>query len=167
MRTGERPSKSREGYLQNEIREFLNKLLNIQLTFNNSRNGDVFNADRPNLKPGFSNNPKLGKPERWFDVNALTLPDPGTYGNLGRLTVIAPGLANLDLSLNKTFDLTAISEGFRLQFRAEFFNILNRPNFGQPVRLVLTPTAPVANAGQITTTTTSSRQIQFGLKLSW
>jgi hypothetical protein len=66
-----------------------------------------------------------------------------------------------------------ISERFNLQFRAEFFNLLNRANFGPPNATVFTNGATTAStvpaisptAGLITTTATTSRQIQFGMKL--
>ena len=71
----------------------------------------------------------LGNPSQWFNPNAFILPAAGTYGNLGRGVFTGPGLADLDLSLFKT---TAISERASLQFRAEFFNVLNHANFGTP-----------------------------------
>jgi hypothetical protein len=52
----------------------------------------------------------------------------GTFGNLGKNTLIGPGLFELDYSMKKQFD---INERVNLQFRAEFFNILNHPNFGK------------------------------------
>ena len=73
-----------------------------------------------------------------------------------------PGLADLDASLFKT---TAITERTNLQFRAEFFNVLNHTNFGPPNATVFSNGAISSSAGLITTTATTSRQIQFGLKL--
>ena len=71
----------------------------------------------------------------------------------------------LDLSIHKRFSLT---ERARLQFRAEFFNIFNRTNFGTPRRVALTSSgAPDSRFGQITTTTTTSRQIQFALRIEF
>jgi hypothetical protein len=60
-----------------------------------------------------------------------------------------------------------LTERVSLQFRAEFFNILNRSNFGTPNAVVFTSASPTPapTAGVITSTATSSRQIQFGLKL--
>src|SRR5256885_2904339 len=54
-------------------------------------------------------------------------------GNAGRNSIVGPGLSNLDLSLYKNFAMPKISESFKLQFRAEFFNVLNHPNFGPPL----------------------------------
>jgi len=65
--------------------------------------------------------------------NAFLAPATGTYGNVGRDTLIGPGLARLDVSFSKN---TALSEKLRLQFRAELFNILNRANFGTPNAVV-------------------------------
>jgi hypothetical protein len=68
---------------------------------------------------------------------------------------------------------TALREGLKLQFRAEIFNILNRANFNTPNLIVFTPptatnpTGLSGTAGAITSTSTSSRQVQFGLKLLW
>ena len=82
----------------------------------------------------------------------------------GRDTLIGPGLATWDLSLLKD---TPIRERLNLQFRAEFFNVLNRANFNTPNAVVFTPTGVSPTAGVITSTSTTSRQIQFGLKLLW
>jgi hypothetical protein len=63
------------------------------------------------------------------------------------------------------FKETIIHERIRLQFRAEFFNLLNRVNFGTPNSTVFSGSSVSPSAGLITTTNTTSRQIQFGLKL--
>jgi outer membrane receptor protein involved in Fe transport len=101
-------------------------------------------------------------------------PVPGTcmnlFGNAGRNTVIGPGLANVDFSAFKNNYIPKISETFNVQFRAEFFNILNHPNFQSPVKhnaIFNTDGSPADGAGVINSTTTSSRQIQFGLKIIW
>jgi hypothetical protein len=86
----------------------------------------------------------------------------GTYGNLGRGTFTGPGLADVDLSLFKT---TAVTEKASLQFRAECFNVSNHANFGTPNAIMFSNGAISPSAGLITTTATTSRQIQFGLKL--
>ncbi|HKQ77423.1 MAG TPA: hypothetical protein VJ810_27235, partial [Blastocatellia bacterium] len=90
---------------------------------------------------------------------------PGYYGTLGRNTLIGPGLIALDLAANKTFRLR---EGLNLQFRTEVFNSLNHPNFSIPSqRMAFSRTGAVGSGGLITTTRTSSRQLQFGLKLTF
>jgi len=157
---------------------------------------------RPNLIPGGDNHPVLERgtiiewggvsAERYYDPRQF-LPstcrggvycydsragvpglgfDPGHYGNLGSNTLTGPGLATVDFSLNKTFQLT---EGNRLQFRAEFFNLFNRANFSLPQ--VPNPIQPylqsgnrsVENpaAGVITSTRTKAREIQFGLRFNF
>lgn len=142
----------------------------IEIGFNNPRDGrNGGQAIRPDLVHGRSNNPVLGGPDRYFDVSSFTLPPVGFYGNLAKGTLIGPGDATWDVSLVKNTRLSNISEEFNIQFRAEFFNILNRANFAYPERTVF-PTAngiPNPIAGRITDTSTSSRQIQFALKLLW
>ena len=137
-----------------------------QLGFNPTNNGDSRNPIRPSLNPAFTGNIILGGPNRYYDPNAFILPQAGTYGNSGRNTLIGPGFAALDISLLKT---TVLTERIKLQFRAEFFNILNHANFGTPNTIVFASAsaAPLPTAGVITSTAGTSRQIQFGLKLSF
>jgi len=133
-----------------------------QIGSNQSGDGDTRNPDRPSLNPAFSGPVVLGNPNEWFNPDAFILPLAGTYGNLGRGVYSGPGLANVDASLFKS---TAITERTRLQFRAEFFNLLNHANFGTPNATVFSSGAISPSAGLITATATTSRQIQFGLKL--
>ena len=89
------------------------------------------------------------------------------FGNLGRNSIFGPGLSDWDFSATKD---TYITESINVQFRAEFFNIFNHANFQSPLSnaTVLNQNGtPTAGAGVITATTTTSRQIQFGLKLIW
>lgn len=91
-------------------------------------------------------------------------------GNLGRNTLIGPGLMNFDFSVFKNNFIKRVSDAFNLQFRAEFFNILNKANFAPPLdnRNVFDATGtPIANAGLITATQTPSRQVQLALKVIW
>src|SRR5262249_46856403 len=133
--------------------------------------------DRPNLNAGFSDNPthgvsagcaalaagtKIGTAAHYFDPCAFGLPLAGTWGNIRRATMVGPGLETVDFSITKR---TSITEQVGLEFRAEFFNILNRANLGIPNTSVFSGTGPNPAAGLITTTNTTSRQIQFGLKL--
>jgi len=105
---------------------------------------------------------KLGGPDLYYDPCQFTPTTPGFYGTLGRNTLIAPGLASVDFSLTKNFSLT---ENNRLQFRSEFFNALNRPNFAEPgTRPYDNQGRPDLSSGTITSTKGSARQIQFGLK---
>jgi len=133
-----------------------------QIGANRSGDGDTRNPDRPSLNPAFSGPVILGSPNEWFNPNAFILPTAGTYGDLGRGVYRGPGLAELDMSLFKT---TRITERTNLQFRAEVFNVLNHANFDTPNATVFSGTSFNPSAGLITSTATSSRQIQFGLKL--
>ncbi len=133
-----------------------------QIGSNRSGDGDTRNPDRPSLNPAFSGPVVLGNPNQWFNPEAFILPIAGTYGNVGRGVYSGPGLADVDASLFKT---TAITERANLQFRAEVFNVLNRANFGTPNATVFSNGAISPSAGLITATATTSRQIQFGLKL--
>lgn len=122
---------------------------------------------RPDLRPGADNNPVLGGPDRYFDPSAFVLQPQGFIGTLGRNTVIGPGLVNFDLAFVKDTPVQAVSEDFSIQFRAEFFNLFNRANFGLPISRVFNDNTgvPAGNVGRITRTVTTSRQIQFGLKI--
>jgi hypothetical protein len=133
-----------------------------QIGSNRSGDGDTRNPDRPSVSPSFTGPVLLQRPAQWFNPNAFVLPAAGTFGNLGRATLTGPGLADVDLSLAK---VAAISERASLQFRAELFNVLNRANFGTPNAIVFANGAVSPSAGLITATATTSRQIQFGLKL--
>jgi hypothetical protein len=144
-----------------------------------------------------------GNPNQWFNPLMFTVqpiqPCPGTnatpaimcstLGNVERGLLRGPGLGNWDFSLVKDTSLHMLGEQGAIQFRAEFFNILNRANFGTPGPAQGTgPTvftgaysynpvtgigtglgsysqAPVAGTGAVTWTTTTSRQIQFALKV--
>jgi hypothetical protein len=91
-------------------------------------------------------------------------------GNLGRNTLIGPGLAKLDFSVFKNNYVKRISESFNVQFRTEFFNILNRANFASPtdnLQAFDQSGQPISSAGLITSTQTTSRQIQVALKIIW
>lgn len=129
---------------------------------NLSGDGDTRNPDRPSLNPAFSGPVITGNPNQWFNPAAFILPTAGTWGNLGRGTFDGPGLADVDFSALKN---TSLTERMRLQFRAEFFNILNRANFATPNLIVFSSGAVSPTAGLITSTVTTSRQIQFALKL--
>jgi hypothetical protein len=129
---------------------------------NRSGDGDTRNPDRPNVNTAFSGPVVTGNPNQWFNPNAFVLNPFGTYGNLGRGVYSGPGLADLDVSVLKN---TPLSERINLQFRAEIFNILNHTNFGTPNAIVFSGTTVSSSAGLITSTATTSRQIQFGLKL--
>jgi len=118
-------------------------------------------ADRPNrLGSGVLDHPT---PDRWYDVSSFCasiscgLP-LYTFGNSGRNILISDGVKTFDLSLTKNHYFN--QEKTNIQFRAEFFNVTNHPNFGVPDTFVDRPTA-----GRVSSTTTTSRQIQLGLRV--
>jgi hypothetical protein len=137
-----------------------------QLSYNPSNDGDTRNPVRPSWNPNFTGPIILGGPNQYFNPNAFIQPLPGTYGNVGRNILQAPGLTETDLSLTKLFSVT---ERLNLQFRTEVFNVFNHTNFNAPNPVVYAAATggPSSTAGVITSTTTTSRQIQFGLKLLW
>jgi hypothetical protein len=107
-----------------------------------------------------------------FSGSGTIIPDTcmNLFGNNGRNTLIGPGLFTVDFSLFKNNYIPRISEVFNIQFRAEFFNVLNHPNFQAPISnsaLFNASGSPVSGAGRIDGTSTPSRQIQFGLKVIW
>ncbi len=138
-----------------------------QLSYNPANDGDSRNPVRPSLNPAFAGSIIEGTPGQYFNPNAFVQPLVNTYGNAPRNFLQGPGLATTDFSIAKKFLFT---ERLNLQFRAELFNIFNRTNFNNPNPVVFTSATsvlPSASAGVITSTSTSSRQVQFGLKLLW
>jgi Carboxypeptidase regulatory-like domain/TonB dependent receptor/TonB-dependent Receptor Plug Domain len=94
-------------------------------------------------------------------------------GNAGRNILTGPGTTNLDFSIFKNQSIKRISESFNVQFRAEFFNIMNHANFEVP-SIALGHTdifdgtgSPLSTAGVLTSTSTPGREIQFALKFAW
>jgi hypothetical protein len=129
-----------------------------------ARRDRIGSCGRPNLIPGGDSNPVLGGPEQYFDVSQFAWADLGYWGTLGRNTLIAPGMATVDLSLQKHFPLPHTSNG-RLRFRAELFNLFNRANFGAPNTTVFDSSGRLnPDAGTILRTTTRSREMQLGLQ---
>ena len=137
-----------------------------QLSYNPSNSGDTRNPVRPFVNPDFTGNVIIGSPNEWFNPKAFLAPpnNSGFWGNLGRDTLIGPGLATWDFALHKDI---RFGERTNLQFRAEFFNILNHANFNTPNAVVFTPSGVSPTAGVITSTSTTSRQVQLSLKLLW
>jgi len=150
-----------------------------QLGYNPTGSGDSRNPVRPNVTPGFAGPlyPGGGTARRvaeFFNPAAFSAPAAGYVGNAGRDSLTGPGFADWDLSLLKS---TQLSERTRLQFRAEFFNILNHSNLQLPNEVVYSagPTqgttanqntvAALGSPGVISATANTSRQIQLGLKL--
>jgi hypothetical protein len=149
-----------------------------QLGYNPTGSGDTRNPVRPNVNSNFTGNlysrgDTRARVTQFFNPAAYSAPIYGTIGNVGRDTLTGPGYTDWDLSLLKSMRL---SESTRLQFRAEFFNILNHTNLQTPNEVVYTSgpsqgttanqtAAPVLSptAGVVTAAATS-RQIQLALK---
>jgi len=118
-------------------------------------------------------------PQATPDIAALCYPFsgasvPGTcanlLGNVRRNSIVGPGLANLDMSLFKNNYVKRVSEQFNVQFRMEIFNILNHANFNPPTSnsQVFDGTGvSIGSAGMIDATATTSRQLQFAVKVIW
>jgi len=110
--------------------------------------------NRPNrIASGEIRNPGS---ERWFDTRAFSFASYGSFGNSGRNILDGPGYEDVSLSLIK---VSRISEGLNLQFRAEFFNLLNHTNFDLPDVFLGSPTFGRISSAE------NPRRIQFGLKL--
>ena len=131
------------------------------------------NIDVPNLvsAPGCGSLINPSNPNQYIKTQCFAVPNPITLrGNLGRNTIVGPGLVNLDFSVFKNNRIKKISDMFNVQFRAEFFNVVNHTNFSPPLdnrNIFDSAGNPIGNAGLITSTQTPSRQIQFALKLIW
>jgi hypothetical protein len=147
---------------------------------NRSGTGDTGNPDVPNVNAGrnktnitsgasagctgLAAGTKVGTVAHWYDPCAFSLPIIGTFGNAGRDQLLGPGLFNLDTSL---FKRISINERFNVQFRAEAFNIINHTNLGPPTLGVFSGANLSPSAGVITNTATTSRELQFALKLTF
>jgi hypothetical protein len=124
--------------------------------------GDIANVGGGSQRALVVGNPLTGFQQgrlEWFNTAAFKIPAPYTFGTEGRNNLAGPAVRNVDFITYKDFKFL---ERFSLQFRAEFFNIFNHTNFGLPSNNV-----QASSFGQITSTSTSSRQIQFALKLQF
>ena len=137
--------------------------------------------------PGVAAGTPLGTPQMWYDPCAYYVQAQGFLGNEPRNGLRGPALQNLDFSIVKDTAAAFLGEAGKVEFRAEFFNIFNHPNFGLPLvanaaALTGTCTAPataacgpgtanptgaavLGSAGQLSVEEGTSRQIQFGLKI--
>ena len=84
---------------------------------------------RPNEVAGCDLYPAQQTINNWYNTNCFSIQAAGTYGDAGRYTIIGPNLWGMDGSLSKNWSVSKISEQFRIQFRAEAFNLLNHPTF--------------------------------------
>ncbi|HLH29878.1 MAG TPA: hypothetical protein VKY31_01665, partial [Terriglobia bacterium] len=101
----------------------------------------------------------------YIRTECLLFPAKGTLGDLGRNTLTKPGVSTVDFSLVRNFKM---NESKTAQLRIEMFNALNHTNFGTPSTVVFDGNGNVPSAaGTITSTNTTSRQIQAGLKINF
>jgi hypothetical protein len=132
----------------------------------------------------------LGTPQLWFDPCAFSIEPAGFIGNERRDFLRGPTLSNVDFSLVKDTAVSKLGEGGKIEFRAEFFDLFNHPNFAlpsgtsiasgglcpitaqNPAGVAACPITPLSTAGAISSTLTNpgglpggTRQIQFGLKV--
>jgi hypothetical protein len=116
-------------------------------------------VNRPNLvgDPNISN----PTPSRFFDPSVFKVPDLGTFGNAGRNVIIGPGIQNVDAALARTI---RVSDAVRAQFRADFYNVLNHPNFVAPP--TMQNFADSTDFGSLFVAR-SPRIVQLGVKFLW
>jgi len=150
-----------------------------QLGYNPTGSGDSRNPVRPDHNPNFSGalyakGTTAQRVTQYFNPNAFSAPAYGTVGNVRRDSLVGPGFADWDLSLLKS---TRLTERTHLEFRAEFFNILNHTNLQLPNEVVFstgptqgtaanqTTAATLGSPGVISSTANASRQIQLATKI--
>jgi Carboxypeptidase regulatory-like domain len=127
-------------------------------TFDNGGNGNNFN--RPNQVAGCDPYAANHGQNQWINPACFVAPTPGQLGNASRVPVTGPGFVNTDFSVIKQFALPW--EGMGLNFRAEFFNLFNHPQFGLPIADIGSP-----GFGSVNSTVNNPRLVQFGLKLTF
>jgi hypothetical protein len=132
----------------------------VNIVTSNSTVNGVANTLRPDVTGPVQ---IIRNADRWFDTSVF-VPNAG-FGSLGRNVVIGPGFFNTDLSIIKYLK---IAERIHAQFRAEFFDLFNHANFGQPGNVAGSPSfGHVTNTRFPTGESGSSRQVQFALKLTF
>jgi hypothetical protein len=129
--------------------------------------------DRPNFTgtSPYLDNPT---PSRYFNLDSFVVAPDGQFGNVGRNSIIGPGIIGFDGEIHKNFKMP-YKEGHILQFRLEAFNALNHPNWGMPSLNILAgaprdasnPKLARAGFGVVNGTQGSMRQVQLGLKYSF
>jgi hypothetical protein len=101
---------------------------------------------------------------------------PSTLGNVGRNAFTGPGFYNLDLAVGRSFPLPWLGEGSRLNFRADFFNVLNHANLGNPDTLITDPAFGIATFGRqgqasgfptLSPLNETPRQIQLSVRIQF
>jgi hypothetical protein len=153
------------------------------LAFDNAGIRSLLTSERPDLLGNpytgvCANGAKVGTPSCWFNPSAFALPPAGQFGNAGRNILRGPAFAQFDLALQKSFQLT---EGMRLTFGAEAYNLFNHPNFAAPSNtqspLTLGGNGDAVfqdaagnlakNGGRIFTTVGTGRQIQLDARFTF
>jgi Carboxypeptidase regulatory-like domain len=127
-------------------------------SFDNGGNGNNFN--RPNRVAGCDAYAASHSANLWINPSCFVAAPPGELGNASRVPVTGPGFVNTDFSIIKQFALPR--EGMGLNFRAEFFNLFNHPQFGLPIGDISSP-----GFGSVNSTVNNPRLVQFGLKLTF
>ena len=147
---------------------------NVVFLSDQARTGNSFvprSGQRPNFSPGpgcsSPNAINPGNYSNYVKFQCFSFPALGQLGNLGRNTLRSPGLEDFDFSLFKNHRL--FNEKLTVQFRAELFNLFNRSNLSAGIITGFNSQGQVipANSQLVPPTVTTSRQIQFGLKLIW
>jgi hypothetical protein len=130
-------------------------------------------VDRPSWNPNFTGNVITGDPTQYYNPSAFILQPVGTLGNVGRNSLTGPGFSQLDFAVRKQTKARFLGEAGAIEFRAEFFNLLNHPNFAAPNGAVFSGALanatenPITSAGQITSTVGTSRQVELSLRISF
>ena len=127
-------------------------------TFNAGGNDNNFN--RPDVVPGKNPYAANHGQHQWINAAAFAMPKVGELGDAPRVPVAGPDFVNSDFSLVKDFALPR--EGMGVNFRAEFFNLFNHPEFGSPVNDINSP-----GFGAVNSTVNNPRLIQLALKLTF
>ena len=130
----------------------------LDASTNNS--GSFAAADRPNLVPGQNPNAGPKTVREWFNTGAFALAPKGNFGNAGRNIITGPGYVDWDATLSRSFPVMERVQG---EFRAEAFDLLNHPNFYNPVTQG-TQYGSGSAFGTITQAN-NARELQFALRL--
>ena len=153
------------------------------LAFDNADVQSLVVSERPNLignpyAGDCPNGSRVGTPSCWFNPSAFALPPPGQFGDAGRNSLRGPGFVQFDLALQKPFQVT---EGKKIMFGVEAYNLFNHPNFAVPSNtqspftlggngdaIFQDPAGNLAsNVGRIFTTVDSGRQIQLDARFTF
>jgi len=150
--------------------------INVTIDRSASAVPDGNNTDqRPNLVPGVSLTPPGGATiAEWINPAAFAAPAAGTFGNAPRDVARGPGAWQIDMGIGKHIPLT---ESVRLEFRAEFFNIFNHPQYGLPLADWSVAPGPNGFGNIISTVSTTTpvspvgsgtpREMQFSLRFAF